>query len=72
MIMKCYYQSVKINHNANWPYIPDNRYRILIIDGSKSGKKKHQRPDIDKIYLYGKDPFDWKYDCFSTKEKKYG
>ena len=54
---KYYDQSVKINHNTNWPYIPDNPYRILIIGGSGSGKTnvllnliKHQRPDIDKIY----------------------
>ena len=61
--MKNYDQSVKINHNPNWPYIPDHPYRILIIGGSGSGKTnvllnliKHQRPDIDNIYLYVKDP----------------
>ena len=66
--MKNYDQSVKINHNPNWPYIPDHPYRILIIGGSGSGKTnvllnliKHQRPDIDKIYLYVKDPFESKY-----------
>ena len=37
-MMKNYHQSVKINHNPNWPYIPDNPYRILIIGGSGSGK----------------------------------
>ena len=36
--MKNYDQSVKINHKPNWPDIPDNPYRILIIDGSASGK----------------------------------
>ena len=62
-MMKNYDQSVQINHNPNWPYIPDNLYRILIIGGSGSGKTnvlnliKHQRPDIDQIYLYAKDPF---------------
>ena len=25
-------------HNGNWPLIPDNPYRILIIGGSESGK----------------------------------
>ena len=51
-------QSVKINHNSNWPYNPDYPYRILIIGGSGSGKTnvllnliKDQWPDIDKIYL---------------------
>ena len=29
---------VKINHNPNWPYIPDHRNRSLIIGGSRSGK----------------------------------
>ena len=33
-----YDQPVKINHNSNWPYIPDRHYRILIIGGSESGK----------------------------------
>ena len=27
-----------IEQNSNWPYIPDHPYRILIIDGSRSGK----------------------------------
>ena len=30
----------KIEHNSKWPYIPDDPYRILIIDGSGSGKRK--------------------------------
>ena len=46
--MKNYDQSVKINHNPNWPYIPDSRYRILIIGGSRSRYWQNQRPDIDK------------------------
>ena len=33
--MKNYDQSVKINHNSNWPYILDHPYRILIIGGSE-------------------------------------
>ena len=27
-------------HNTNWPEIPDRPYRIFIIEGSGSGKKK--------------------------------
>ena len=61
-------ESVKINDNLNWPYIPDHPYRILIIGGSRSGKSnvvleiiKQQQPDIDKIYLLVKDPFGQKY-----------
>ena len=64
-MMKNYDQSVEINHNPNWPYIPDHLYRILIIGSSGSGKSnvllnliKHQRPSIDKVCLYVKDPFE--------------
>ena len=67
-MMKNYDQSVEINHNPNWPYISDHPYRILIIGGSGSGKTnvllnliKHQRPDIDKMCLYVKDPSKSKY-----------
>ena len=48
---------MKINYNANRPYIPDHPYRILIIEGSWSGKAnvllnliKYQQPDVYKIY----------------------
>ena len=56
-----------INHNPNWPYIPDHPQRILIIGGSGSGKANtllnliHNHPDIDKIYLYAKDPYEDKH-----------
>ena len=33
---KNYDQSVEINHNSSWPYIPDHPYRIFIIGGSGS------------------------------------
>ena len=33
-----YDQSVKINHTPNWSHIPDHLCRILIINGSGSGK----------------------------------
>ena len=63
-----YDQLVKINRNTNWPYIPDHPCRILIIAGSGSGKTdvllnliKHQRPNIEKICLYVRDPFESKY-----------
>ena len=42
-------------------------YRILIIRGSGSGKTNallnliENQPKIDKIYLYGKDPYEAKY-----------
>ena len=67
-MMKNYDQSVKINHNPNWHNTPDHLYRILVIGGSRSGETnvllnliKNRRPNIDKIYLYVKDPFKSKY-----------
>ena len=57
-MMKNYDKSVKINHNPNWPYVPDHPYRILVIGGSGLGKTnvlwnliKKQQPNIYKIYL---------------------
>ena len=67
-MMKNYDQSDKINHNPSWPYVPDYPNKILITGGSGSEKtnvllnlKKHQLQDIDKIYLYLKDPFESKH-----------
>ena len=78
-MMKNYDQSVEINHNPNWSYNPDHPYRILIIGGSGSGKTnvllnllKHQRPDIDKIYLYVKDPLESKYQLLINRREKVG
>ena len=57
-------------HNENWPYIPDHRYRILIIGGSGSGKTNillnliNEQKGIDKIYLYAKDLSKPKYEYF--------
>ena len=31
---------------------------------------KHQRPDIDKIYLYAKDPFESKYQLLINRREK--
>ena len=54
--MKNYNQTVEIDHNPNWSYIPDHPYRIMFIGSSGSGKTnvllslmKSQRPDIDKV-----------------------
>ena len=57
----------KTEHSLNWPYIPDHPYRILVMGGSESGKTNallnliNKQPDIEKIYLYAKDPFEAKY-----------
>ena len=74
-MMKNYDQWVEINHNPNWPYIPDHPYRILIIGGSGSGKTnvllnliKHQRPDP----LYIKDPCESKYELRINGREKVG
>ena len=68
----------KIKHNQKWSYIPDHPYRILIIGGSGSGKTNallnliENQPDIDKIYLYAKDPYEAKYQFLINKREKVG
>ena len=68
----------KTNHNKNWLYIPDHPYRILIIGGSGSGKTNlllnliENQPDIDKIYLYAKDPYESKYQYLINKRESVG
>ena len=56
-------ESIK-EHNPNLPQNSDHPYKISIIGGSGSGKTNslfnliiHQ-PDIDKIYLNAKDPYE--------------
>ena len=70
-----YVNENKTEHNKNWPYIPDHRYKILIIEGSGSGKTNvllnliENQPDIDKIYLYAKDPYETKYQYLINKRE---
>ena len=65
-------------HNPKWPYIPDYLYRILIIGGSGFEKTKallnliNNQLDIDKIYLYGKDPYKAKYQLLINKRESIG
>ena len=67
-----------IEHNSKWPYIPYHPYIILIIGDSGSGKTNallnliNNQPDIDKIYLYAKDPYDAKYQYLINKSEKVG
>ena len=68
----------KTEHNSKWPYIPDHPYRILIVGGSGLGKTNallnliNNQQDIDKIYLYAKDPYEAKYQYLINKRKKVG
>ena len=67
-----------IEHNPKWPYVPDHPYRILIVGGSGSGKINallnliNHQSDIDKIYLYAKDPYETKYQYLINKREKVG
>ena len=73
-----YTNEKKTEHSSNWPYIPDHPYRILIIGRSRSGKVNallnllSNQPDIDKIYLYAKDPYEAKYRHLINKREKVG
>ena len=57
---------------------PDHPYRILIIGDSGSGKTNlllnliDSQPDIDKIYLYPKDPYEPKYQYLINKRELAG
>ena len=68
----------KTEHNKNWSYIPDHSYRIFIIEGSGSGKTnvllnlKENQPDMDKIYLHAKDPYEAKYQYLIKIREKVG
>ena len=73
-----YVNENKTEHNKNWPYTPDHPYKILIIGGSGSGKTNvllnliENQPDIDKIYLYAKDPYEAKYQYLINIREKIG
>ena len=68
----------KTEHSLKWPYISDYPYRILIKGGSGSGNTNallnsvNNQPDIDKIYLYGKDPYETKYQNLINKQESNG
>ena len=65
-------------YNPNWLEIPDHPYKILIMGGSWSGKTNslfgliNQLPDINKMYLYRKDPYVEKHEFLSNKQESTG
>ena len=65
-------QDIK-ERDPNWPQILYNPYRTVLVGGSGFWKTNplsnlisHQ-PDIDKIYLYDKDPYEAKYCVLISK-----
>ena len=70
-----YVNENRTEHNKNWPYIPDHPYRTIIIGGSGSGKTNlllklmENQLDINKTYLYAKDPYDAKNQYLINKRE---
>ena len=68
----------KPEHNLKWPYVPDHPYRILIIGGAGSEKTNallkliNNQPDIDKINLNAKYPYEAKYQFLINKNESTG
>ena len=68
----------KTENDLNWPYVLNWIYGILIIGSSGSGKTNallnliNNQPDIDKIYLYAKDPYEAKYQYLINKREGVG
>ena len=60
-------------HNSNSPQILDHPYGISIIGGTAYGKTNslfnitNQQPDIDKIYLFAKEPYEAKHQFLINK-----
>ena len=68
----------KTENNPKSPHIPDHPNRILVIGGSGSRKTNallnliNNQSDIDKIYLYAKDPHEAKYQYLINRHEKVG
>ena len=67
----------KTKYNLKCRYIQDHPYRILTIGGSGSGIIKallnlNNQPNLDKIYLYAKDPCEAKYQFLINKRESTG
>ena len=65
-------------YNSNWLQTPDHPWKILITGGSGTGEANSlfnlisHLPDIDKICLYDKDPFESKYQSLINKRESTG
>ena len=72
-----YVNGNKAEHNQKWPYIADHPCGILMIVGAGPGKTNvllnlvKYHPDIDKIYLYTKDPYEAKYQFLINRKRKH-
>ena len=73
-----YVNENRTEHNKNWLYIQDHPQRISIIGSSGSVKTNlllnliNNQSDIDKIYLYAKDPYEAKYQFLFNKRESTG
>lgn len=71
-------RETKVQHNEDWSYTPDHPSRILVIGGRGTGKTNmllnliDRQSDIDKIYLYVKDPYEPKYQYMINKRQNMG
>ena len=60
-------------HNPYWPKTPVSPHRIVIVGGYESGKTIalfnliNYEPDIEKILLYVKYPYEAKYQLLINK-----
>ena len=65
-------------HIPNWSKILDHSFRILIIEGSGSGRTKtwlnliNRKSDIDKMYSNTKDSYEAKYQVLINKQQSVG
>ena len=65
-------------YNPHWPESPDYPYRIVVVRGSGSGKTNkllnliYHEPDIDRIYLYTKNPYEAKSQLLINKRENAG
>ena len=67
-----------IKNSLNWSEIPDHPYQKLIIGGSGSWKTNallnliNSEPNINKIYLYAKDPYEAKFQLPINRRESTG